>query len=106
MNNSQEIAKQIKSTAKQQNVTISKIITDCGLNKNALVTMQSGYYPRLETLVNIADYLNCSIDYLLGRDIKNNAPDNIRSVIIDMINNLSDEQLLRLRGYLEGLVSE
>ena len=27
----------------------------------------SAYYPRLEALTKIADYLDCSVDYLLGR---------------------------------------
>nr|DAV41547.1 MAG TPA: repressor protein [Caudoviricetes sp.] len=38
------------------------------MNKNALFTMQnSGYFPRVEALSRVADYLDCSVDYLLGR---------------------------------------
>ena len=106
MKNSQEIAQTIKNMAKNQKVSISKIITDCGLNKNALFTMQSGYYPRLETLVTIADYLDCSVDYLLGRDIKKGAPDSIRDAIIARVMELPDDRLDRLLGFLEGLVAE
>ena len=44
------------------------MLTDCDINKNALYTMQaSGYLPRAEALARIADYLDCSVDYLLGR---------------------------------------
>ena len=71
MNNPQLTADEIKKLAKQKNVSISKLLLDCGLNKNALYTMQnSGYYPRVEALIKIADYLECSVDYLLGRNYK------------------------------------
>lgn len=68
MNNSQEIANLIKELAKSHKITIGKMLSDCELSVNTLSSMQSGgYYPRLEAIAKIADYLNCSIDYLLGR---------------------------------------
>ena len=68
MNNSQEVATTIKTLAKSKKITIGKMLSDCDLSKNALSTMQSGgYLPRTETLAKIADYLDCSVDYLLGR---------------------------------------
>ena len=68
MHNSQETANIIKFLAKSKNISISKLLLNCELNKNALYTMQSnGYFPRVEALAKIADYLDCSVDYLLGR---------------------------------------
>lgn len=68
MYNSQEVANKIKQTAKSKNITIGKMLLDCELSKNTLSSMQSGgYLPRTETLAKIADYLDCSVDYLLGR---------------------------------------
>ena len=68
MQNPQETANRIKVTSKSRGISISKLLSDCSLNKNALFTMQSsGYYPRVEALAKIADYLDCSVDYLLGR---------------------------------------
>lgn len=68
MNNPQDTAALIKNMAKSRGVSVSKMLTDCGLNKNAVYTIQSsGYFPRVEALVKIADYLDCSVDYLLGR---------------------------------------
>lgn len=44
------------------------MLSDCNLSVNTLSSMQSGgYYPRLEAIAKIADYLDCSVDYLLGR---------------------------------------
>ena len=68
MNNSQELAIAIKEYAKTKKIAIGKMLSDCELSINTLSSMQSGgYYPRLEAITKIADYLDCSVDYLLGR---------------------------------------
>lgn len=68
MNNSQEVANLIKALAKSKKIAIGKMLSDCSLSVNTLSSMQAGgYYPRLEALTKIADYLDCSVDYLLGR---------------------------------------
>lgn len=68
MFDSTEIAKRIKETAKIQKLNTGEVLSECDLGKNALSNMQSGgFFPRLENIVKIADYLNCSVDYLLGR---------------------------------------
>ncbi len=62
------VANRIKELLKSQKISASKMLVDCDMNKNALYTMQSsGYLPRLESVAQIADYLDCSVDYLLGR---------------------------------------
>lgn len=68
MNNSQEVANLIKRLAKLKKIAVGKMLSDCGLSINTLSSMQSGgYYPRVEAITKIADYLDCSVDYLLGR---------------------------------------
>lgn len=95
MNNSQEVAKTIKKLAKQRNVTIGKMLSDCELSVNTLSSMQSGgYYPRAEAICKIADYLNCSVDYLLGRS-DCEADDEV----LDKANSIPD-YLLQLYGNL------
>ena len=105
MYNSNDIAKKIKETAKINNVSVKKMLVDTELGVNTLQNMKTSM-PKVDTLAKIADFLNVSIDYLLGRDIKNNAPDSIRDVIITKINALPDERLDRLLGYLEALAAE
>ncbi len=62
------VAEKIKGILKANKISASKMLIDCGMNKNALYTMQSsGYLPRLEAVAQIADYLDVSVDYLLGR---------------------------------------
>ncbi len=68
MHNSQEVANSIKNLAKSKRIAVGKMLSDCSLSINTLSSMQSGgYYPRLEAIAKIADYLDCSVDYLLGR---------------------------------------
>ena len=68
MNTPQEVANEIKSVAKSKNITVAKMLKDCTLNKDLISTTQSkNFYPRIEAICKIADYLDCSVDYLLGR---------------------------------------
>lgn len=67
MINSQELAITIKTRAKSMGIPIKQLLSECDLGINALSSMQSGgYYPRLESLVKIAEHLECSLDFLLG----------------------------------------
>lgn len=87
MNNSQEVAISIKKIAKSKGFTIGQMLSDCGLSVNTLSSMQSGgYYPRIEAIAKIADYLDCSVDYLLGRtsEIKKTAaPDETAQQLLN-----------------------
>ena len=68
MHNSKEVATTIKSLAKSKKIAIGKMLSDCDISKNTLSSMQSGgYLPRVENIVRMADYLGCSVDFLLGR---------------------------------------
>ena len=63
-----EIANRIKLRAKQQDVQLKIVLERCGLSKNAISSMLSGgSTPKSENLAKIADQLECSVDYLLGR---------------------------------------
>lgn len=58
----------IKLMAKQNGIVVKTMLEDCGLNKNVLSSMQSrGSWLQSNSLAKITDYLNCSVDYLLGR---------------------------------------
>lgn len=97
----------IKATAKEQNVSITTMLEEIGINKNTLSSMKSrGSWVSSDTLAKIADYLGVSVDYLLGRQIKNSTPDDIRSAIISKVYAMSDEQAKKLLDLLESLVSE
>lgn len=57
-----------KKSCKNKNILIKDMLDECGLSKNALSSMLSrGSWLQANNLAKIADYLDCSVDYLLGR---------------------------------------
>ncbi len=67
MYDSRTIAERISSVATNNGVAIQAMLRDCGLGKNALTNMRSGRQLASDSLATIADFLSCSVDYLLGR---------------------------------------
>lgn len=62
-----EIARRIKARAKARGVLLSDMLGEIGVSKNAISTMLHGSVPKADSLAQIADYLGCSVDDLLGR---------------------------------------
>ena len=78
---SSDSANIIKSYAKIKGFAIKDILEACGLNKNTLSTMTSrGSWIQADSLAKIADYLDCSVDYLLGRTNVPEVNRNIKTV--------------------------
>ncbi len=58
----------IKSRCKIRGVAVSKLLLECGIRKSLIYDMEKrDYTPSAEVFEKIADYLGCSVDYLLGR---------------------------------------
>jgi len=69
-------------------ITAYKIAKDTGISQGLMNEYKNGKRtPTTENLVKIADYLNCSIDHLLGRD--GAEEDEIQ--LIDIYRKLTDE---------------
>jgi transcriptional regulator with XRE-family HTH domain len=66
--------KRLKQLRKDTGKLQKEIAKDLGLARSTYVGYETGYRePDLETIKKIAEYYNCSIDYLLGMtNIKNN----------------------------------
>lgn len=103
MYNSTNIAERIKALAKFKNIQLKTMLDDIDINKNALSNMYNGSMPKVDNLAKIADYLNCSIDYLLGRTDTleiNDLTFSENNKVLDMSNSIninkndSDEQEL------------
>lgn len=70
MNNMQS-AQLIKQLAKNNEISISKLLAECVIRKSLIYDMEKrDYTPSAEVFEKIADYLDCSVDYLLGRTDK------------------------------------
>lgn len=65
--NSPNVANKIKMHAKQKNISLKTILTECNLGTNTFSHMLHGRAIAFDSLAKIADCLDCSVDYLLGR---------------------------------------
>lgn len=67
MYNAQILTQRIKDRAKQQNILIRDMLSACDLSINAISQITDKKGLSCFSLARIADYLDCSVDYLLGR---------------------------------------
>lgn len=67
MYNSQDISKRIKERAQQQGIALGQMLSSCELGINTISKMAKGTDILTQNFAKIADYLDCSVDYLLGR---------------------------------------
>ncbi len=107
MRNSQELANAIKSVAKEKKIAIGQMLSDCNLSVNTLSSMKSGgYYPRIEALASIADYLGCSMDYLLGRSALDVPElDELEQQLVSLSRRLNPEGRERLLETADDMVA-
>ena len=62
------ISTTIKSLCKKRGLTISTLLNECNLNKSFIYDLEKrSASPSCDKISRIADYLGCSVDYLLGR---------------------------------------
>ena len=66
MYNSQNVAERIKNVAKSKKISVKAMLKEIGLGAQALQNMKTSM-PKADNLAKIADFLDCSVDYLLGR---------------------------------------
>lgn len=86
MNTAQQIAETIKLEAKKKKIRIRDLLVQCGLNINTISDFARGQQISLISFVKIADELECSVDYLLGR-----TTDNLQTYKIQTGNTISVE---------------
>lgn len=67
MYNAQFTADIIKKLLIDRHITAKSMCIACQLGVNTLSNIRRGDIKSIETFLTIADYLDCSVDYLLGR---------------------------------------
>ena len=67
MDNTQ-VANRIKELCKLKGSSVSKMLEVCNIRKSLIYDLEKrNASPSIEVIGQMADYLNCSVDYLLGR---------------------------------------
>lgn len=68
--NPPDVVQRIKQLAKANKIQLKEMLGDLNLGINTLSHMNHGKAIAFDSLARIADYLDCSVDYLLGRTDK------------------------------------
>lgn len=80
----------IKELRRKRKITQLRLSTEIEVSQETISAYENGKAePRLDNLVKIANFLNTSTDYLLGRT-EDDSP------LIDLANNIVDKQLNEL----------
>ncbi|WP_270345760.1 helix-turn-helix domain-containing protein [Enterococcus thailandicus] len=106
------VFERIKELSNGRKVSLSKVAIDLGFSENLFYRWKTTE-PKARDLEKVADYFNVSVDYLLGREEKNNtsfASDDLNK-ILDNAKSFdgkpiteNDKEAIRL--FLEGRMSK
>lgn len=100
MNRIRELRKLNKMTMKELGRTI-------GLSESTISLYETEkHQPDHATLNKLADVFGVSIDYLLGREEKENRPipeKELDDLLVNMISDLSEDEMQRVRDFVSGL---
>ena len=101
----QESANRIKEIDQDKGVLIKDLLDACELSKNALSSMLSrGSWLSPSSLAKIADHLDVSVDYLLGRS---DSPTPARDNLLKMAAETDDpDELLALLDIVNKKLQE
>lgn len=116
MYSAQELAVAIKQRAKDTDKIIKDMLVACSLNNNTMSGLYHDKAIAFDSLAKIADYLDCSVDYLLGRtdsptiqgtskthdNSAQNPQSNILLDIFDELDPASQAKLLVYAGELKN----
>ena len=97
--------------AKEKGVTEKQVLLDCNLNKNLFGLWRRGSNPNKATQKILADYFGVSVEYLMGKTddrAQKNSPGQVteaegtRKAILDLIDDMSDDQLKKLETLIQA----
>lgn len=80
------------------------VCREIGLSNAVATHWKNGTQPKADVLVKIAEYLDVSVDYLLGIQKKSAPDDEVRSAVIEKVRSMSDEQAVQLLAFLESML--
>lgn len=65
------IAQKIRLLCRSKHMTVDQLLKDCGIRKSLLYDLEKrDITPSITVVVRIADYLGCTVDFLIGREAK------------------------------------
>lgn len=62
-----QFAQRIKDRCKEKGYTISEVLANSRITRNFMYSLKIGQVPSIDIVERLANNLDCSIDYLIGR---------------------------------------
>jgi DNA-binding Xre family transcriptional regulator len=90
------LAENIKIQAKARNIQLKDMYAELGMSKGVLSNLRTGRMIAADSLARIADYLDCSMDFLMGRTVE--------PAVQRM--ELTDEERQKVTDYLQFILSQ
>ncbi len=109
MNNAEQISALIKQRAKLQKIALKSMLSELGLGVNIISQFAQGREMSYLNLAKIADYLDCSVDYLLGRTDNPQAHIKATAVnykLVNLLSQLTVDQQEMLEAQIKGLLDK
>lgn len=112
MYTSLELKESIKERAAEKNILIRDMLSECGLGVNTVSQISDKNGLSCFSLARIADYLDCSVDYLLGRTENPVSHKVVDSSMKDppdlstIMDNLTGFQKGQVIGYIQRMLEE
>lgn len=92
MYDSNTLAERISRIITSSGRSVNAVLIDSGLSKVLISNMKKGSQVAVNKIAELADYLNCSVDYLLGRT-------EIPELTLTSANPLPDDEQTLLSRY-------
>lgn len=102
------IVENLKILCKQKGISIIELERDVSLPKGTIKRWDENR-PSVDRVVAVADYLNVSVDYLLGREEQKEKPlpfSENGALVAEIYDNLSDANKLKFSTFLLQLQKE
>lgn len=89
----------------KKGIKVTPLLVDLNLSTGNISKWKKGALPNGEILIKLADYLDCSIDYLLGRNDEKNMPSDVHtSEFTSMYAKLDNIDQAEIRGEIKQML--
>ena len=96
-------ADNIKRQINFRNTTNKQMSADLGISVNTLSNIAKGQDVLYSCIIRIADYLDCSLDSLLGRSVSSDLLTDTEQSMLLMFRKLSPVEQGQVLGFAHGL---
>ena len=98
-------AQRLKELRLEMGLTQAQLAKEAGLRQSHISSWESGLrMPLPDGLLKLANFFNCSVDYLLGNDENEELSKEVR-VLVSKYEKLNELDKVKVIGYIDCLIS-